>query len=81
VLRGGEPYEAIARRRREAIAATRGPGALAVDDLGQALTFAGRAVAHGVIGGDARRPWAQLAALRRARKPVGTATPPASGGP
>jgi N-acetylglucosaminyl-diphospho-decaprenol L-rhamnosyltransferase len=81
VLRGGEPYEAIARRRRAAIAATRGRGALAVDDLGQALTFAGRAVAHGVIGGNARRPWAQLAALRRARKPVGTATPPVSGGP
>jgi N-acetylglucosaminyl-diphospho-decaprenol L-rhamnosyltransferase len=81
VLRDGEPYEAIARRRREAIAATRGAPALAVDDLGQALTFAGRAVAHGVIGGNARRPWAQLAALRRARKPVGAATPPVSGGP
>lgn len=68
VLRDGERYDEIARRRREAIAATRGPGALAVDDLGQALTFAGRAVAHGVLGGQARRPWAQLAALRRARK-------------
>jgi N-acetylglucosaminyl-diphospho-decaprenol L-rhamnosyltransferase len=81
VLRSGERYEAIARRRREAIAATRGTTALAVDDLGQALTFAGRALAHGVIGGNARRPWAQLAALRKARKPVRTATPPVSGGP
>jgi N-acetylglucosaminyl-diphospho-decaprenol L-rhamnosyltransferase len=67
-LRDGEPYELIARRRREAIAATGGRAALAIDDLGQGLTFAGRALAHGVIGGDATRPRAQLAALRRARR-------------
>jgi N-acetylglucosaminyl-diphospho-decaprenol L-rhamnosyltransferase len=80
-LRDGEPYELIARRRREAIAATRGRRALAVDDLGQGLTFAGRAIAHGVIGGDAARPRAQLAALRRARRRLGSATPPVSGTP
>jgi GT2 family glycosyltransferase len=80
-LRGGEPYELIARRRREAIAATRGQRALAVDDLGQGLTFAGRAIAHGLIGGDAARPRAQLAGLRRARRRLRSATPPVSGMP
>jgi N-acetylglucosaminyl-diphospho-decaprenol L-rhamnosyltransferase len=80
-LRGGEPYEAIARRRREAIAATLGPRALAVDDVAQGLTFAGRTLAHGVIGGNAARPRAQLGALRRARKPVRAATPPVTGTP
>jgi GT2 family glycosyltransferase len=80
-MRAGEPFEAIARRRREAIAATRGARALAVDDLAQGLTFAGRALAHGVLGGDAARPRAQLAALRRARKPVRAATAPDSGTP
>jgi N-acetylglucosaminyl-diphospho-decaprenol L-rhamnosyltransferase len=64
-LRGGEPYAALARRRREAIAATRGRRALAVDDLAQALTFTTRAAGHAVLGGDAARPRAQLAALLR----------------
>jgi N-acetylglucosaminyl-diphospho-decaprenol L-rhamnosyltransferase len=63
--RDGEPLELIARRRREAIAATRGRRALAVDDLGQALTFGTRAAAHAVLGGDAARPRTQLAALVR----------------
>lgn len=65
--RGGEPFDAIARRRREAIGATLGPGVLALDDLAQALTFATRAAGHALLGGDAARPRAQLAALRRAR--------------
>ena len=43
---------------------------LAVDDLAQALTFATRAAGHAVLGGDAARPRAQLAALRRARWPA-----------
>ena len=64
--RGGEPFDAIARRRREAIAITLGPRALALDDLAQALTFATRAAGHALVGGDAARPRAQLAALRRA---------------
>jgi hypothetical protein len=62
-LRDGEPYAAVARRRREAIAATRGRGALAVDDLAQVLTFATRAAGHALLGGDWRRPRDQLAAL------------------
>jgi N-acetylglucosaminyl-diphospho-decaprenol L-rhamnosyltransferase len=80
-LRAGEPFELLARRRRDAIAGTLGARALALDDLGQALTFATRAAAHAVLGGDAERPRAQLAALRRARRPVGSATPPVGGRP
>jgi GT2 family glycosyltransferase len=77
VLRDGEPYELLARRRREAIAATRGSAALALDDLAQALTFTTRTAAHAVSGGDAARPRAQLAALRRVR----LAAPPPAGRP
>ena len=66
--RGGEPFAAIARRRREAIEATLGPGALALDDLAQALTFATRTAAHRALGGEAARPRAQLAALRSSRR-------------
>jgi GT2 family glycosyltransferase len=66
-LRDGEPLELIARRRREAVGATLGPRAQALDDVAQALTFATRAAGHALLGGDAARPRAQLAALRRVR--------------
>ena len=66
--RSGEPLELIARRRRETVASTLGPRALALDDLAQALTFTARAAGHALLGGDAARPRAQLAALRRARR-------------
>jgi N-acetylglucosaminyl-diphospho-decaprenol L-rhamnosyltransferase len=66
--RAGEPFAVLARRRREVVGATRGPRALALDDLAQALTFATRAAAHGLTGGDARRPWRQLRALAGARR-------------
>ena len=65
--RDGEPFVTIARRRREAIRSTRGRRARRLDDVAQALTFATRAVAHTVAGGDAARPRHQLAALRAAR--------------
>ena len=67
-LRAGEPLEPIARRRREAIASTRGRRALALDDLAQALTFATRTAGHALLGGDTTRPRAQLTALHRARQ-------------
>jgi N-acetylglucosaminyl-diphospho-decaprenol L-rhamnosyltransferase len=67
VLRDGEPFALIARRRRDAVAATLGTRAQALDDLAQALTFATRAAGHAVLGGDVARPRAQLAALRRVR--------------
>jgi N-acetylglucosaminyl-diphospho-decaprenol L-rhamnosyltransferase len=77
-LRGGERYDEVARRRRDAVGRTLGPRALALDDLAQAVTFATRAAGHTVLGGDAERPRAQLAALLRAvRLPSpGPAGPP-----
>ena len=65
--RAGEPFELLARRRREAIAATLGRRARALDDLAQALTFATRGAGHALVGGNAGRPRAQLGALLRAR--------------
>jgi N-acetylglucosaminyl-diphospho-decaprenol L-rhamnosyltransferase len=65
--REGEPFDVLARRRREVVAATRGSRALALDDAAQGLTFASRAAAHALLGGDAGRPWRQLRALARAR--------------
>ena len=67
-LRGGEPFDALAARRRAVVGATRGRRALALDDAAQALTFASRAAGHALTGGDARRPARQLAALARARR-------------
>jgi N-acetylglucosaminyl-diphospho-decaprenol L-rhamnosyltransferase len=64
LLRGGERFGAIARRRREAVSATRGAPALALDDAAQALTFAVRAA----VRGTASREAAQLGALREARR-------------
>ena len=64
--RSGEPLDLIAQRRRAVVGADRGRGALLLDDIAQALTFATRAAAHGLVGGDARRPARQLAALARA---------------
>jgi GT2 family glycosyltransferase len=64
-LRAGEPYELLARRRREVVGDALGPRARALDDLAQGLTFATRAAGHTLLGGDAERPRAQLAALRR----------------
>jgi N-acetylglucosaminyl-diphospho-decaprenol L-rhamnosyltransferase len=66
--RAGEPFDVLARRRREVLLAARGPRALALDDLAQGLTFASRAAAHRLLGGDARRPWRQLIALAGARR-------------
>jgi GT2 family glycosyltransferase len=65
-LRDGEPFDLLARRRRTVVRAARGRRALALDDLAQALTFASRAAAHGLAGGDAARPARQLTALFRA---------------
>lgn len=68
VLREGEPFDALAARRRAVVGAIRGERALALDDAAQALTFATRAAAHAATCGDARRPWRQLKALARARR-------------
>jgi N-acetylglucosaminyl-diphospho-decaprenol L-rhamnosyltransferase len=47
VLRDGEPFELLARRRREAIGRTLGARAGRLDDAAQALTFAARISARG----------------------------------
>jgi N-acetylglucosaminyl-diphospho-decaprenol L-rhamnosyltransferase len=81
-LRGGEPLDLLARRRREAVAAALGRRALALDDLAQALTFATRTAGHALLGGDTARPRAQLGALRRVRRePVRLPTPVRTGPP
>jgi GT2 family glycosyltransferase len=67
-LRDGEPLALLATRRREVVGRLRGRGALAADDAAQALTFASRAAGHAVLGGDARRPARQLAALAAVRR-------------
>jgi hypothetical protein len=69
VLREGEPYALLARRRREAVARTLGARALALDDAAQALTFLTRGGARRALRRDASRERAQLAALRAARAP------------
>ncbi len=66
---GGEPHELQACRRRAVVGAELGPGALRRDDVAQALTFATRAAGRRLLGRDATREHAQLAALRSARRP------------
>jgi N-acetylglucosaminyl-diphospho-decaprenol L-rhamnosyltransferase len=66
---GGEPYELLARRRRETVGARLGRRALALDDASEALTFATRSAARALLGRDRSVQRARLAALRRARRP------------
>lgn len=69
---GGEPFELLARRRREVVGLRLGRRSLALDDATQALTFATRAAARMALVRSPARPLAQLAALRRARRRTGT---------
>jgi GT2 family glycosyltransferase len=63
---GGEPFEVLAARRHQVVAANRGPAAARLDDAAQLMTFATRTVAHVAAGGEWRRPLAQLRAAWRA---------------
>jgi GT2 family glycosyltransferase len=72
VLRAGEPFELLARRRREAVERTLGARARNLDDAAQALTFATRLAARTALRRDASRERAQLAALWSARRHVGS---------
>ena len=65
---GGEPYELLARRRREVVRATLGARALRLDDAAQALTFLTRSMGRRVLGRDASVQAARLSALRAARR-------------
>jgi GT2 family glycosyltransferase/glycosyltransferase involved in cell wall biosynthesis len=65
---GGEPFELLARRRREVIAKRRGPARVRLDDLLQAVTFANRLALKRLAGRDATRERRLLGALRAARR-------------
>ena len=65
---GGEPYDLLARRRREVVRRWRGERRQRSDDGVQALTFATRVALKTVLGRTAAREREQLAALRRARR-------------
>jgi GT2 family glycosyltransferase/glycosyltransferase involved in cell wall biosynthesis len=64
---GGEPFELLARARREVVARRLGPVRAAVDDAAQALTFVSRIAVKGALGRPTRRERRQLQALRAAR--------------
>jgi GT2 family glycosyltransferase len=75
---GGEPYELLARRRREVVERALGRRALTLDDAAQALTFASRAGIRLALGRDASVQRSRLRALlgaRRAGRPAGRAGP------
>ena len=65
---GEEPFEPLARSRREAIALRRGPGHVLVDDVAQAVTFGSRIAGKRALGGEAARERRQLQALLAARR-------------
>ncbi|WP_445150061.1 glycosyltransferase [Baekduia sp. Peel2402] len=65
---GGEPHELLAVRRREVVRANLGARAVSLDDAAQALTFATRGAGRAALRRDAGREWAQLRALRAARR-------------
>jgi N-acetylglucosaminyl-diphospho-decaprenol L-rhamnosyltransferase len=65
---GEQPDELLARARRGAIGARRGPRQVLVDDIAQSVTFGARIVAKRALGRDAEREQRRLAALRSARQ-------------
>ena len=65
---GGEPFDLLARRRREVVRRWRGERRQRIDDGAQAVTFATRIALKRALGGTARREREQLAALLRARR-------------
>jgi GT2 family glycosyltransferase len=68
---GGEPFERLARARREAVARRAGPRRAALDDAAQAMTFASRIVGKRLLGRSALRERRQLGALRCVRRADG----------
>jgi GT2 family glycosyltransferase/glycosyltransferase involved in cell wall biosynthesis len=65
---GGEPFELLARARREVIERRLGPRRAALDDAAQAVTFASRIAAKRLLGRSAARERSQLQALTRVRR-------------
>jgi GT2 family glycosyltransferase len=64
----GEPFELLARTRREVVERRLGRRRARLDDAVQAITFAGRLAAKRALGGSAVRERRQLQALLRARR-------------
>jgi N-acetylglucosaminyl-diphospho-decaprenol L-rhamnosyltransferase len=67
----GEPYELLARRRREVVGARLGRRALMLDDAAQALTFATRAAGRRLLRRDASVQMGRLRGLAAARRASG----------
>jgi GT2 family glycosyltransferase len=65
---GGEPFELLARARRQVVARRLGPARAAIDDRAQALTFASRIAVKRALGRPAARERRQLQALLAARR-------------
>jgi GT2 family glycosyltransferase len=65
---GGEPFDRLARTRREVIARRLGGRRARVDDAAQALTFATRIAGKRILGHPRARERAQLEALMRVRR-------------
>jgi GT2 family glycosyltransferase len=70
---GGEPFELLARARREVVSRRLGARRARIDDAAQAVTFASRIVSKRVLGRSALRERRQLQALIRARRADGHA--------
>jgi GT2 family glycosyltransferase len=64
---GGEPFELLARARREVIARRLGPARTRLDDAAQAVTFASRGALKRLAGRSDARERRQLAALATVR--------------
>jgi N-acetylglucosaminyl-diphospho-decaprenol L-rhamnosyltransferase len=65
---GGEPYDLLARRRREVILRRSGRVAATVDDVIELVTFANRALLRRLLGRPATREAARFRARRAARR-------------
>ena len=65
---GGEPFDLLARRRREVVRRWRGERRQRTDDGAQAVTFATRMALKKALGAGTEREREQLEALRRARR-------------
>jgi N-acetylglucosaminyl-diphospho-decaprenol L-rhamnosyltransferase len=65
---GGEPFEHLARARHDVVQMRLGHRRAVVDDALQALTFASRMVAKGLLRRPAARERAQLRAVRSVRR-------------
>jgi GT2 family glycosyltransferase len=65
---GGEPFDRLARARRDVVSRRLGTRVALLDDLSQAVTFGVRLAVKRLIGRDCARERRQLQALARARR-------------